>query len=165
MLYIATNPVTRSCLSSLIPLALKDVSTLSCNCPCGFTQKYSEIEATRVSSFLLVAFKRPFLNLGKAHSRIVFPLSLTIFNRSFSLKAVAFHHGLMANNGHYTCLVEAANGWLLCNDEVVSPVSNASEFLAKDDNAFSAMFWSYSFNPNGGFNSPRITRALSPELN
>ena len=160
ILYIATNPANRSCLSSLVPLALKDVSILSgCNCPCGFTQKRSEIEVTRVSSFLIVAFKRSLLNLGKDHSRIVTPLSLTILNRSFSLKAVAFHHGLMANNGHYTCLVKAANGWLLCNDEVVSSVSNASEFLAKDDYASSAMFWFYSFDPNGGFNSPRITRA------
>ena len=63
----------------------------------------------------------------------------------------------MANNGLNTCLVEAANCWLLCNGEVVSPVSNASEFLAKDDYASSAMFWFYSFDPNGGFNSPRIT--------
>ena len=92
--------------------------------------KHSEIEVTRVSSFLCLAYKRPLLNLGYDHSRIVTPLSLTILNRCFSLKAVAFHHGLMANNEHYTCLVEAANGWLMCNDEVVSPVSNASEFLA-----------------------------------
>ena len=161
ILYVEANPGSRSCLSTLVSVALKDTSTVSYHCPCGSSQKRLSIEIVRVSSTLMIGFKRALPNSNKNHACIVTPRSLSILNRSFSLKAVGFHHGLTANNGHYTCLVEATNGWLFCNDDEVSPISNVNDFLAQDHYSSSAMFWVFSFNPHGAFRSPIITRAQS----
>ena len=56
LLYIATNPGSSSNLSTLVPLALEDVTTVNCYCPCDSSQKRNSIEVTRVSSFFLIGF-------------------------------------------------------------------------------------------------------------
>jgi hypothetical protein len=130
-LYIATPINSSTSLFSLIPLALKDETIVKYNCPCGATRRRSLVEVTHVRNFILIGFKRSLSNFSKNHSVIDSPLTLSILNRSFLLKAVVLHHGLTANDGHYTCLVETATGWLHCNDSLITTVPNIVNFLKK----------------------------------
>ena len=49
---------------------------------------------------------------------------------NYKLRSIVFHMG-NTGGGHYISLVNKNNKWLLCNDSVISEISNISDYLNK----------------------------------
>jgi len=113
---------------------------------------------TKTSQHLIIAAKIYDNNLNKKKIDVLFPFTLSQDGELYHLSGCILHYGQSPKAGHYIAIIEKNNQWYLCNDEVITLLSNqeisaiaehGSIRLEKDSNMTCTPYiWFYSKNNN-----------------
>ena len=93
---------------------------------------YKRLYIKSYPKYLIIHFKRfNYTRFSRKNSTEVKINENIILNKdNYKLRSIVFHMG-NTGGGHYISLVNKNNKWLLCNDSVISEISNISDYLNK----------------------------------
>ena len=99
---------------------------------CSQCKEFSSADRTlsieETGNWLMLALKRFKVTndrVTKDSSAISYPFSLTVKNKSFSLRGIICHYGEY-QGGHYISCINRAGKWFKCDDDKVSCISDVN---------------------------------------